>query len=310
MKNDWRFWGRKAQLDPESAWRTWLFLGGRGAGKTRAGAQWVSAQAALWARSWPDRADRADVSTMCAKSWSMARRVCALCRTSGPIYEVTRRRVLWSNGAEALCFSAEDPESLRGPQFDAAWADELCIWPHPDETLMTLSHGLRLGHRPQLMATTTPRPIKALPKADGGERRGGDDQHELGQLPQSREGFLRELVSSAGRARRTNRQELFGDLIDDPEGALWKRADLEALRTRDFAAPERVVVAVDPPASIGANADACGIVAAGASGEGFGAPRDRAGGPKRNWPLAARLGRTRSKPCAHDRRRRDRRGGK
>jgi phage terminase large subunit-like protein len=266
LKNDWRFWGRKAQLDPERAWRTWLFLGGRGAGKTRAGAQWVSAQA---------RYGRSGRIALIGPTFHDVREV-MVDGASGlrslpderPIYEVTRRRVLWSNGAEALCFSAEDPESLRGPQFDAAWADELCIWPHPDETLMTLSHGLRLGHRPQLMATTTPRPIKALRKLMAAKDAVVTTSTSWANCHNLAEDFSESLFQRwTGSAH--DRQELFGDLIDDPEGALWRRADLEALRTRDFAAPERVVVAVDPPASIGANADACGIVAAGASGEGL-----------------------------------------
>jgi phage terminase large subunit-like protein len=168
----------------------------------------------------------------------------------------------------AYCFSAEDPESLRGPEFDAAWADELCFWTYANETMATLEHGLRLGGNPQLMVTTTPRPIGALkrllaaPDTVVTRSTTWDNQGNLAP------GFIAALNERwAGTAR--HRQELLGELIEDLEGALWTRAALEAIRRCDSGPFDRVVVAVDPPAGIGANADACGIIGAGARGEGF-----------------------------------------
>lgn len=265
LLDDWSFWARKEQLPPERAWRTWLFLGGRGAGKTRAGAQWVSAQA---------RYGRARRIALIGPTFHDVREV-MVDGPSGlrsladerPAYEASRRRLLWRNGAEALCFSAEDPEGLRGPQFDAAWADELCVWPYPEETLTTLAHGMRLGRAPQLMVTTTPRPIGALKalmaRKDTAltQSSSWDNRHNVAP------DFIAALSERwAGTAY--HRQELLGELVEDIDGAVWRRSDLEALRVRELPRFDRIVVAVDPPASVGAKADACGIVAAGACGEG------------------------------------------
>lgn len=137
-----------------------MFLGGRGAGKTRAGAEWVTELV---------RAGAARRIALVAPTFHDAREVMiesqsgirAIARVR-PVYEASRRRLIWPNGAQAYALSAEDPESFRGPQFDAAWCDELCFWAYPDETLATLQHGLRLGARPRMLVTTTPRPIPAL----------------------------------------------------------------------------------------------------------------------------------------------------
>ncbi len=263
--NEWRVWARWEQNRPLSIWRSWLFLGGRGAGKTRAGAQWVSAQArnghagriALIGPTFHD------VREVMVEGHSGIRSI----EHKRPSYEASRRRLVWENGAQAFCFSAEDPESLRGPQFDAAWADELCFWTYPEETMATLEHGLRLGERPRLMLTTTPRPTRVLKRLmeanDTVITRSTTFANEDNLAPD----FIAALRERwDGTAR--HRQEILGELIEDAEGALWKRADLEALRSREHGAFDRVVVAVDPPSSLGADADACGIIAAGAWGEG------------------------------------------
>lgn len=265
LSGEWLFWGRDEQRAPPGNWRTWLFMGGRGAGKTRAGAEWVASLA---------RSGGAGRIALVAPTFHDVREVMieghSGLRSIGrerPAYEASRRRLVWPNGAQAFALSAEDPESLRGPQFDAAWCDELCFWAYPDETLTTLEHGLRLGHRPRLMVTTTPRPISALKRLlaarDTVVTRSStwENKHNVA------EDFIAALNERwAGTAR--HRQELMGELIEDVEGALWRRGDIEALRERQAEPFDRVVVAVDPPASSGANADACGIIAAGASGEG------------------------------------------
>ncbi len=265
LRDDWGFWGRYEQQPPKGDWRTWVFLGGRGAGKTRAGAEWVSAEA---------RYGRAGRIALVGPTFHDVREV----MTEGvsglrslphaqPAYEASRKRLVWSNGAQAFCFSAEDPESLRGPQFDAAWCDELCFWSYPDETLETLAHALRLGRRPRMMMTTTPRPITALKRVlaapDTAVTRAATWRNSDNLSPD----FLAALRQRwNGDARQ--RQEIGGELIEDMQGALWTRAQLEALRSRDHQGFDRIVVAVDPPASVGPKADACGIIAAGAWGEG------------------------------------------
>jgi phage terminase large subunit-like protein len=242
-------------------------MGGRGAGKTRAGAEWVAdlarnARAGRIALIGPTFHDVREVmieGNSGLRSLDGAR----------PAYEASRRRLVWANGAQAACLSAEDPESLRGPQFDAAWCDELCFWSYPDRTLDTLEHGLRLGVRPRMMVTTTPRPIRALKRLlaapDTVVTRSStwDNEHNLSPA------FIAALSARwAGTAR--HRQELLGEMIEEIEGALWRRSQLEALREQIEGPFERVVIAVDPPASVGPDADACGIVAAASRADGVG----------------------------------------
>src|SRR6185437_4636080 len=149
-------------------WTTWLMLGGRGAGKTRAGAEWLRAQAlglapyadaparhlALIGETWRD------VREVMIEGPSGLMRLGA--RRERPLWLPSRQRLEWPNGAVALAFSAEDPEQLRGPQFDAAWCDELAKWPYPDAAFDMLQFGLRLGQRPRQLVTTTPRPIALI----------------------------------------------------------------------------------------------------------------------------------------------------
>ncbi|HYD89183.1 MAG TPA: terminase family protein [Vitreimonas sp.] len=218
LKTEWSFWGREQQLPPPGDWRTWLFMGGRGAGKTRAGAEWVAARAregssgriALVGPTFHD------VREVMIEGQSGLR---ALGRDR-PRYEASRRRVLWPNGAQAFALSAEDPESLRGPQFDTAWCDELCFWAHSEETLATLEHGLRLGERPRMMVTTTPRPIRALKRLIAAPdtlitcSSTWENAHNVAQ------DFIAALNQRWGGTAQ-HRQELLGELIEDLDGALW-----------------------------------------------------------------------------------------
>mgnify|MGYP000456210148 CR=1 FL=1 len=160
---DWRAWARPSQLAPEGDWKTWVILAGRGAGKTRSGAEWVRGKVksgcspiALIA---PTAADARDTmvegeSGLLAVCWEKDKD--AKGRDLGrPLYEPSKRRVTWANGAQAVLFSAEEPERLRGPQHDAAWMDELAAWTRMQETWDMAAFGLRLGKHPQAMVTTT-----------------------------------------------------------------------------------------------------------------------------------------------------------
>ncbi len=265
LLREWSYAANEPQRPPPGVWRTWLFLGGRGAGKTRAGAEWVSSLAlsgaagriALVAPTFHD------VREVMIDGHSGLRSL----RTP-PRYEPSRRRLVWPNGAQAFAFSAEDPASLRGPQFDAAWCDELCFWSYPEQTLETLEHALRLGERPRMLVTTTPRPIRALKRLIAAP----DTVVTRSSTWENKANVAADFISAlrqrwAGTVRQ--RQELDGELIEDVEGALWRRADLEALRERSDGPYEHVVVAIDPPVTSGANADACGIIAAASWGEGL-----------------------------------------
>lgn len=158
-----------AQTPPDGDWRTWLFLGGRGAGKTRAGAEWLADQAHLLGRGGrlaligPTLHDVREVMINGASG------ILGLPRWTDrdrPTFEVSRRRLKFANGCVAYVFSAEEPERLRGPQFSAAWADEFCAWKGSgEETLALLRMGLRVplaGAAPRLVVTTTPKPTRAL----------------------------------------------------------------------------------------------------------------------------------------------------
>ncbi len=262
FNRDWRFVGNDAQQPPPGDWRNWLLIGGRGSGKTRAGAEWVHRIASA--------GDRSDLRiALVAETLGDAREVmidgisgiCRIARRKRPDFEATRRRLVWSNGAMAQIFSSEDPESLRGPQFHFAWADELAKWRYAQETWDMLQFGLRLGEYPQQLITTTPRPIPLLKTlmADPASRivrmRTHDNADNLSP------GFIEAMVKRYG-GTRLGRQELDGELIAQRDDALWKRADIEAIFDEKPDALMRIVVAVDPPAGSG-EGSCCGIVVAG-----------------------------------------------
>lgn len=257
IRTDWRLWARPAQRPPDGAWTSWLFLGGRGAGKTRAGAEWLSGRAAPGARLALVGPTLHDVREVMIEGPSGLRAVAAPWRR--PVYETSRRRLVWPNGAVAYAFSAEDADSLRGPQFHAAWGDEFCAWRKPGEVLAMLRMGLRLGDDPRLAVTTTPRPIQALKTlmAEPGTvtTRAGTAANRWNLSAN----FLQGLEALYGGTRLAA-QELEGRILAE-DGALWTEAMLSACRGRAPPDFERVVVGLDPPATAGD--DACGIVVVG-----------------------------------------------
>lgn len=264
----WSLWAHPGQLAPPGDWRVWLIQAGRGFGKTRAGAEWVSEIA----RTVPDARIALVGATI-----DDARRVMVQ-GTSGllsvaragerPVFRASALEVAFDNGARASLYSAQAPEGLRGPEHDAAWCDELAKWGKGGEAAWdNLMLGLRRGDRPQTLVTTTPKPtrlmkrVRALSGLVETHGRTRDNPH----LPDS---FVTAMTETYGETR-LGRQELDGELIADAEGALWTRAMIEACRVAAVPALVRVVVGVDPPA--GEAGDACGIVVAGlgADGRGF-----------------------------------------
>lgn len=258
---EWGFWGRKNQLPPEGEdWRIWLMMAGRGFGKTRAGAEWVRGLA---------QADGRVRIALVAATMAEGRGV-MIEGESGllgiappgarPNYEPSLRRLTWPGGAQAFLYSAAEPEALRGPQHHFAWCDEIAKWPHGTETWDNLEMGLRLGDRPRIMATTTPRPValvRRLIAASGVAITGGATGDNVAHLPAA---YLAAMRESYGDTR-IGRQELGGELIEEMEGALWSRSLIERCRARAVAGTRRVVIGVDPPAGASAGSDACGIVA-------------------------------------------------
>lgn len=249
-------------------WTIWLILGGRGAGKTRTGAEWVRGLA-LGDPDFGAAASRR--IALVGETFADARNVmvegpagilAVHARHERPTWSPSLRKLEWANGAVAQVFSAEDPDSLRGPQFEAAWADELAKWRHVEETWDMLQFGLRLGAHPRQMVTTTPRPIPILkrfladPSVAVSRMRTAENAENLAPA------FLDTVVRRYA-GTRLGRQELDGDIIEDRPDALWTRDVIESNRIDSAPSLMRIVVAVDPPASSSKRADACGIVAAG-----------------------------------------------
>jgi len=167
----------------------------------------------------------------------------------------------------AYCFSAEDPDGLRGYQFDAAWADELCKWRYPEETWSNLQLALRMGERPRQVVTTTPRPMALLKRLIASDKTVTTRASSYANRENLAEVFFSEIVDTY-EGTALGRQELLGELIDDVEGALWSWGMIEASRISLAPDLSRIVVAIDPPAGAGPDADECGIVVAGIGGEG------------------------------------------
>ncbi|MEQ9317433.1 MAG: terminase family protein, partial [Henriciella sp.] len=245
-------------------WRTWLFMGGRGAGKTRAGAEWVRF-AALYggcgriALVAPTLGDAREVMIEGVSGL----RAIARPGERPPAYEVSRRRLVWPNGAEAQIFSAEDPDSLRGPQFEAAWCDELAAWKRGHDVWDMLQMTLRLGANPRCVATTTPRPVALIRSLVADESvaisRSQTDENMANLSP----AFLAHVRKKyAGTV--IGHQELDGQLLESDGSALWTSELIDNTRVSEPpGAFSDVIVAVDPPAGFGPGADACGIVAVG-----------------------------------------------
>ena len=271
------FWAFPHQLPPEGDWRSWVILGGRGAGKTRAGAEWVRAEVEGSRPQDPGRSRRV---ALVGETLDQAREVMVFGESGilacsppdrRPVWEAGRKRLVWPNGAVAQVFSAYDPESLRGPQFDAAWLDELAKWPKAEAAWDQVQFALRLGEAPRQVVTTTPRNVgvlKAILAAGSTVVTHAKTEANQAYLAES---FLAEIRARYG-GTRLGRQELEGVLIEDAEGALWTSTMLEAARAD--AAPEcdRVVVAVDPPVTGHLGSDECGIIVAGVRMEGL--PQD------------------------------------
>ncbi|MGC1504861.1 MAG: terminase family protein [Sulfitobacter sp.] len=261
------------QLPPEGDWRTWVVMGGRGAGKTRAGAEWVRS---VVEGSRPLDQGKCRRIALVGETIEQVREVMVFggsgilaCSPEDrrPEWESGRKRLLWPNGAIATVHTAHDPEGLRGPQFDAAWVDELAKWKRGQETWDQLQFALRLGDDPRVCVTTTPRNVDVLKRllaSPSTVQTHAPTEANAANLASS---FLEE-VKARYKGTRLGRQELDGVLLADAEGALWTSASLEALRVEEPPDFDRIVVGLDPAASAGMGADECGIVVVGAVTQG------------------------------------------
>jgi phage terminase large subunit-like protein len=261
----WRFWARDEQLPPHLSqsggdWRIWLFLGGRGAGKTRAGAEWIAEEV----RSGRMRRIGLIGATMRDARAVMVEGESGLLNVvEGVAFEPSNNRLLWPDGAIATLLSAEEPDSFRGHQFDGLWGDEFAKWRDAQAALDMALMALRLGEAPRMLLTTTPRNMPALKALLAAPDVAVTRLNTAFNQDNLADGFFDFLQDRYG-ASTLGRQELGGELIADVDGALWKRDWIEAARVKVAPQLERIVVAVDPPAS--ATGDECGIVVAGRDG--------------------------------------------
>jgi phage terminase large subunit-like protein len=264
---DWEFWSRPDQKPPPGDWIYWLILAGRGAGKTRAGAEAVRE----WIKGFPfvnlvgpTHDDVRDVMVL-GESGLMA--ICPAAER--PQFSRNSARLVWPNGAVSQLFSAEEPDRLRGKQHMKLWLDEVAAWNYPDAFEQALL-GLRLGDKPQAVITTTPRPTKLIKRLvddkDAIVTRGSTFDNS----PHLAEAFLKRITARY-QGRMIGRQELFAEIVEEAPGALWTRALIERQRLTAGASAavySQIVIGVDPPAKSGASADECGIVVVGRTPEG------------------------------------------
>jgi phage terminase large subunit-like protein len=258
---DWSLWGRPEQKPPRGDWLYWLILAGRGAGKTRAGAEAVRE----WVKTFEIvnliGSTHDDVRDIMVLGESGLMSICP--NEERPRYGRASARLSWPNGAVSQLFSAEEPDRLRGKQHMKLWLDELAAWRNPDAFEQALL-GLRLGDKPQAVITTTPRPTKLIKQLVADKHamvtRGStfDNSHHLA------EAFLKRITQRY-EGRAIGRQELFAEIVEEAPGALWTRALIERQRLRADTATNynEIVIGVDPPAKSGARADECGILVVG-----------------------------------------------
>ncbi len=273
LKYHWNFYARPDQIEPEGDWwTTWLILAGRGWGKTKTGSEtirkWACGTTPLGRGSCSHIALVAETSGDARDVMVEGPAGILTCHPKDfrPNYEPSKRRLTWPNGATATLYNAVEPDQLRGPQHDAAWGDEIAKWRYLQETWDQLQFGLRLGTHPRQILTTTPRPIPLIRKLINDPSCSTTRGRTWDNAPNLAAPFLRQIEERYG-GTRLGRQELEGEVLDDVPGALWSRDQLDANRrlpdpSRVF---DRIVVAVDPAATSGEDADETGIIAVGLS---------------------------------------------
>ncbi|MBO6510135.1 MAG: DNA-packaging protein, partial [Roseibium sp.] len=262
---DWDgFLARPNQLAPAGDWDIWMVLAGRGFGKTRIGSEWVKAQQRAgigrFALIGETAADTRDVMVE-GESGLLS----IYPKSERPLYEPSKRRVTWDNGAVATLYNATEPDQLRGPQHGAAWCDELAKWRYARETWDQLQFGLRLGEHPQQIVTTTPRPIELVKAIVAGQEgkvavTRGRTLDNASNLAAS---FLRK-IKKRYEGTRLGRQELNAEILGDLPGAIWRQDQIDVFRVSEMPSDiERIVIAVDHAVTNNEDSNEHGIVAAG-----------------------------------------------
>jgi len=279
LQHDWSFWARPEQLEPNGDWDVWFINAGRGFGKTRAGVEWVREQVKQGKkRIAAVAATNSDIERVMVKGESGFLSVCWKGdktyngkKLGYPEWSPTKRSLTWENGAKVEFYSAEEPERLRGPQFEAAWCDELAAWNKDIDTWDMLQFCLRLGKHPKVCVTTTPKPtklVRTLLKSDRVHITRGSTFDNAANLAET---YLT-AVKNQYEGTRLGQQELYAQVLEEAEGALWTTDLIDGcqIAKADLPPLNRVVVALDPAVTANKESDMTGICVAGVDVNGHG----------------------------------------
>lgn len=258
LLSNWRgFLARPEQVEPEGDWSIWLCLAGRGWGKTETGAQWVNEQAL--ARTEP-------IALIAETQKDLEEVMVARLLAINPEIKARYKpvRLEWPNGTVALGYNGTEPNQLRGPQFGRAWVDELAKYRYARETWDMLKFTMRLGDKPRILVTTTPRPTELVKSIVAGQE--GKAHVTRGTTLDNAANLADSFIEDIYRryeGTRLGRQELSAEILGDLPGALWSQSVLDSYRVREAPELERIVVAVDPAVTNEEDSDEHGIVVAG-----------------------------------------------
>ena len=279
LQHTWEFWARPEQLEPTGDWNIWIALAGRGWGKTRAGVEWVRHQIKSGKKRIAAVAPtNSDIRRVMVEGESGFLNVCWKGdktyrggKLGYPNWSPTNRTLTWENGAKVEFYSAEDPERLRGPQFHAAWADEVAAWRNQQDVWDMLQFTLRLGRKPRVMVTTTPKPTKlmrALIASPQSHITRGSTFDNIDNLAKP---FL-ETIKKEYEGTRLGNQELYAEMLEEADGALWTTEILDGCTVEQKDIPElnRIVVSIDPAVTSKTESDMTGIIVAGIDVNGIG----------------------------------------
>ena len=264
---NWLKTARKKQLAPDGDWHIWMILAGRGFGKTRLGAEDI----AMYAMRYPNSnlavvaPTHGDLRRVCfggpSGLLSVIPKECFLKSSDQKGYSSSVSEIRLWNGSKITGFAAQEPERLRGPQFHRAWCDELASWRYP-EAFDQLMFGLRLGDNPQCVITTTPKPTKIIKelveRKDAYVTTGSTFENEA-NLAESALKMLKERYEGTNLGR----QELYAEIIEAFEGALWKPALIDEARIQEKKEMSKIIVAIDPAVTANQNSDETGIIVVG-----------------------------------------------
>ena len=269
LRTSWLETARDKQLQPKVEHYIWLILAGRGWGKTRTGAQDI----ALYALRNPNvncavvAPTHGDLRRVCfggnSGLLSILPKECFLNSKDLKGYSSSVSEVRLFNGSKITGYAAQEPDRLRGPQFHRAWCDEVAAWRYP-EAFDQLMFGLRLGDNPQCVITTTPKPIQLIKnlveRDDVYVTRGNTFENEA-NLAESALTMLKEKYEGT----TIGRQELYAEIVDDIDGALWTNKLIDRTRLQKDTEKDlsQIIVAIDPAVTANANSDETGIIVVG-----------------------------------------------